>query len=196
MSEPKPLPQIYPRIQAAQQPSSHRARPLRARGALLPSGPFDAARYPVPDSARPESPCAGHYFGSAVGQGGQQPAVPGRRCTPSVAQSDVQGIHAPSDPAPARHHGRRDERSGRSSRRRGPLRRRHRPCAPLSRPDHLRVARRAPRGLETVLVVGRRCLQGLHLHRRCPRNRAGRHARVAASSTTTSTRWRTGAGTA
>ena len=101
-----------------------------------------------------------------------------------------------SDPAPARHHGRRDERAGRSGRRRGPLRRRHRHRAPLSRPDHLRAARRAPRGLATVFRCGRttssRPSPSLSTSAKSSPSSCARGE----SSTTTSTTWWPGAGTA
>ena len=171
--------EVYPRLQAAQR---------QAPVAIGPHGPEVLSYHlvrsvlrdaPIPHPAKDQSVGPGRHVGPPVGQGDQQPAVPGRRRAPSAAQPDVQGVHAPCDPAAARHHGRGDERAGGYGHRRGSLRRRRRPRAPLPRPDHLRIARRSARGLATVLVVGGRRLQGLQLQRRPPRSRARRHDRVA-----------------
>ena len=64
-----------------------------------------------------------------------------------------------------------DQRTGRSGRRRRPLRLRRRRRQPLSDSDHLRAARGAPRGLATVLRLGGRHQQGVRRHRRRERSR-------------------------
>ena len=64
-------------------------------------------------------------------------------------------------------------RAGRPGDQCGALRRGRRHRTPVSDPDHLRVARRTAPRLATVLRLGRRHLQGLHLERR--QRRSGHH---------------------
>ena len=131
-----------------------RDRSVRARSALLPFGPCRPARQAFSGAAGHRAAGAGRHLRSVVGQGDHQPAVPGRRRASAATGPVRQGLHTTNGCPTARHHGRRDGRPGRTGRRERPLRRGRRPRAALSRPDHLRAARRAARGLATVLVVG------------------------------------------
>ena len=149
---------------------------------------------PLHDPARHEPDGPGHHVGTAVGQDRQQPAGPGGAqhhrvcaawCPRRSPRARVARLH---DTIVDVINDLIDRRC-----RRRPLRRRHRHRPALPRPDHLRAARRAPRGLGTVLDVGRRHLHRLHLQSR----RLDRPSSCArgANSTPTSTTWSPAGGT-